>query len=291
MIVMLLPRAQVSAGRINEVLNTKPHVVEGSKTEGCETGTVEFRDVSFRYPHAAADELEHISFRVERGQTLAIIGATGSGKTTLAGLIPRFYDATQGTVLVDGVDVRDYTFDALYDRLGYVTQKAVLFSGTVQDNIFFGQSEAADTDETLQQALQLSQAAEFVDRYPEKAAHPIAQLGRNVSGGQKQRLSIARALARKPEILIFDDSFSALDYKTDATLREGLAKQLPGTTKIIVAQRISTIRHADQILVLDRGAIAGLGTHDALMASCPVYREIAMSQLSEEELKKGGASK
>ena len=213
------------------------------------------------------------------------------GTTTLAALIPRFYDATQGTVLVDGVDVRDYTFDALYDRLGYVTQKAVLFSGTVQDNIFFGQSEAVDTDETLQQALQLSQAAEFVDRYPEKAAHPIAQLGRNVSGGQKQRLSIARALARKPEILIFDDSFSALDYKTDATLREGLAKQLPGTTKIIVAQRISTIRHADQILVLDRGEIAGLGTHDALMASCPVYREIAMSQLSEEELKKGGASK
>ena len=291
MIFMLLPQAQVSAERINEVLNTKPHVVEGSKTEGRETGTVEFRDVSFRYPHAAADELEHISFRVERGQTLAIIGATGSGKTTLAGLIPRFYDATQGTVLVDGVDVRDYTFDALYDRLGYVTQKAVLFSGTVQDNIFFGQSEAADTDETLQQALQLSQAAEFVDRYPEKAAHPIAQLGRNVSGGQKQRLSIARALARKPEILIFDDSFSALDYKTDAALREGLAKQLPGTTKIIVAQRISTIRHADQILVLDRGEIAGLGTHDALMASCPVYREIAMSQLSEEELKKGGASK
>ena len=291
MIFMLLPQAQVSAERINEVLNTKPQVVEGSKTEGRETGTVEFRDVSFRYPHAAADELEHISFRVERGQTLAIIGATGSGKTTLAGLIPRFYDATQGTVLVDGVDVRDYTFDALYDRLGYVTQKAVLFSGTVQDNIFFGQSEAADTDETLQQALQLSQAAEFVDRYPEKAAHPIAQLGRNVSGGQKQRLSIARALARRPEILIFDDSFSALDYKTDATLREGLAKQLPGTTKIIVAQRISTIRHADQILVLDRGKIAGLGTHDALMASCPVYREIAMSQLSEEELKKGGASK
>ena len=265
MIFMLLPQAQVSAERINEVLNTKPHVVEGLKTEGCETGTVEFRGVSFRYPHAAADELEHISFRVERGQTLAIIGATG-------------------TVLVDGVDVRDYTFDALYDRLGYVTQKAVLFSGTVQDNIFFGQSEAVDTDETLQQALQLSQAAEFVDRYPEKAAHPIAQLGRNVSGGQKQRLSIARALARRPEILIFDDSFSALDYKTDATLRQGLAKQLPGTTKIIVAQRISTIRHADQIIVLDRGEIAGIGRHEDLMQSCKVYREIAMSQLSASEL-------
>ena len=291
MIFMLLPQAQVSAERINEVLNTKPHVVEGSKTEGRETGTVEFRDVSFRYPHAAADELEHISFRVERGQTLAIIGATGSGKTTLASLIPRFYDATAGTVLVDGLDVREYTFDALYNKLGYVTQKAVLFSGTVEDNVFFGQSAAEKTDASLQAALSLSQAAEFVDKYPEKAAHPIAQLGRNVSGGQKQRLSIARALARTPEILIFDDSFSALDYKTDATLREGLAKQLPGTTKIIVAQRISTIRNADQILVLDRGEIAGLGTHDALMASCTVYREIAMSQLSEEELKKGGASK
>ena len=218
-------------------------------------------------------------------------GPPGVGKTTLASLIPRFYDATAGTVLVDGVDVRAYTFDALYNKLGYVTQKAVLFSGTVEDNVFFGQSAAEKTDASLQAALSLSQAAEFVDKYPEKAAHPIAQLGRNVSGGQKQRLSIARALARKPEILIFDDSFSALDYKTDATLREGLAKELPGTTKIIVAQRISTIRNADQILVLDRGEIAGLGTHDELMVSCPVYREIAMSQLSEEELKKGGASK
>ena len=217
MIFMLLPQAQVSAERINEVLNTKPHVVEGSKTEGRETGTVEFRDVSFRYPHAAADELEHISFRVERGQTLAIIGATGSGKTTLAGLIPRFYDATQGTVLVDGVDVRDYTFDALYDRLGYVTQKAVLFSGTVQDNIFFGQSEAVRIPtRRCSRRCSCRRRQSSSDRYPEKAAHPIAQLGRNVSGGQKQRLSIARALARKPEILIFDDSFSALDYKTDA---------------------------------------------------------------------------
>ena len=291
MIFMLVPQAQVSAERINEVLDTKPHVVPGAKTEGSGTGTVEFRDVSFRYPGAAADELEHISFKAEKGQTLAIIGATGSGKTTLASLIPRFYDATAGTVLVDGLDVREYTFDALYNKLGYVTQKAVLFSGTVEDNVFFGQSKAEKTDASLQAALSLSQAAEFVDKYPEKAAHPIAQLGRNVSGGQKQRLSIARALARTPEILIFDDSFSALDYKTDATLREGLAKELPGTTKIIVAQRISTIRNADQILVLDRGEIAGLGTHDALMASCTVYREIAMSQLSEEELKKGGASK
>ena len=235
MIFMLVPQAQVSAERINEVLDTKPHVVPGTKTEGEERGTVEFRDVSFRYPGAAADELEHISFKVRKGQTLAVIGATGSGKTTLASLIPRFYDATAGTVLVDGMDVRAYTFDALYNKLGYVTQKAVLFSGTVEDNVFFGQSAAEKTDASLQAALSLSQAAEFVDKYPEKAAHPIAQLGRNVSGGQKQRLSIARALARTPEILIFDDSFSALDYKTDAVLREGLAKQLPGTTKIIVA--------------------------------------------------------
>ena len=291
MIFMLVPQAQVSAERINEVLDTAPHVVPGTKDGGSETGTVEFRDVCFRYPGAAADELEHISFKVQKGQTLAIIGATGSGKTTLVSLIPRFYDATSGSVLVDGMDVRDYTFDALYNKLGYVTQKAVLFSGTVQDNIFFGSSAADKTDDTLSSALSLSQAAEFVGKYPEKAAHPIAQLGRNVSGGQKQRLSIARALARKPEILVFDDSFSALDYKTDAALREGLSASLPETTKIIVAQRISTIRNADQILVLDRGEVAGLGTHESLMAACPVYREIAMSQLSAEELEKGGLSK
>ena len=187
-------------------------------------------------------------------------------------------------MLVDGVNVKDYTFDALYDRLGYVTQKAVLFAGTVQDNVFFGESTVPETDEALSKALSLSQAAEFVGKYPEGAAHPIAQLGRNVSGGQKQRLSIARALARKPEILVFDDSFSALDYRTDATLREGLAKELPNTTKVIVAQRISTIRHADQIIVLDRGEIAGIGRHEDLMQSCKVYREIAMSQLSASEL-------
>ena len=291
MILVLLPMAQVSAVRINEVLDAPISLHEGKTTEAPEQGTVEFRDVSFRYPSSSGDVLEHVSFRANKGETVAFIGATGSGKTTLASLIPRFYDATAGTVLVDGLDVREYTFDALYNKLGYVTQKAVLFSGTVEDNVFFGQSKAEKTDASLQAALSLSQAAEFVDKYPEKAAHPIAQLGRNVSGGQKQRLSIARALARTPEILIFDDSFSALDYKTDAVLREGLAKELPDTTKIIVAQRISTIRNADQILVLDRGEIAGLGTHDALMASCTVYREIAMSQLSEEELKKGGASK
>ena len=291
MIFMLVPQAQVSAERINEVLDRGTSIREGSVRDGRSCGTVEFRDVSFRYPHAAADERSHISFRVEHGQTLAVIGATGSGKTTLVSLIPRFYDATQGEVLVDGVNVRDYAFDALYDRLGYVTQKAVLFSGTVRDNVFFGESRAEENGAALQDALSLSQAAEFVDKYPEGAAHPIAQLGRNVSGGQKQRLSIARALARRPEILIFDDSFSALDYRTDAKLRAELTRKLPDATKIIVAQRISTIRHADQILVLDRGAVVGKGTHDELMKNCSVYREIAMSQLSAAELEEGGTQK
>ncbi len=284
MIFMLLPQAQVSAERINEVLDRQASVREGSVRTGTETGTVEFRHVSFRYPNASADELTDIHFKVERGETLAIIGATGSGKTTLVSLIPRFYDATRGEVLVDGVNVKDYTFDALYDKLGYVTQKAVLFSGTIRDNVLFGES-AADADGTsLTDAIQLSQAKEFVDKLPEGTEYEIAQLGRNVSGGQKQRLSIARALARKPEILIFDDSFSALDYRTDAKLREGLAEQLRGTTKIIVAQRISTIRHADRILVLDGGRIAGMGTHEELMQSCRVYQEIATSQLSAAEL-------
>lgn len=284
MIFMLLPQAQVSAERINEVLDRRASIREGSVREAKTTGTVEFRNVSFRYPNASDYELENISFKVERGETLAIIGATGSGKTTLISLIPRFYDATEGEVLVDGVNVRDYAFDALYDKLGYVTQKAVLFSGTIRDNVFFGESAAADSDAGLDSALELSQAKEFVDKLPDGAEHGIAQLGRNVSGGQKQRLSIARALARKPEILIFDDSFSALDYKTDAKLREGLNRQLRDTTKIIVAQRISTIRHADRIIVLDRGEIAGMGKHEELMQSCPVYREIAASQLSASEL-------
>ena len=284
MIFMLLPQAQVSAERINEVLDRRASIREGSVREGKTTGTVEFRNVSFRYPNASDYELENISFKVERGETLAIIGATGSGKTTLISLIPRFYDATEGEVLVDGVNVRDYAFDALYDKLGYVTQKAVLFSGTIRDNVFFGESAAADSDAGLDSALELSQAKEFVDKLPDGAEHGIAQLGRNVSGGQKQRLSIARALARKPEVLIFDDSFSALDYKTDAKLREGLNRQLRDTTKIIVAQRISTIRHADRIIVLDRGEIAGMGKHEELMQSCPVYREIAASQLSASEL-------
>ncbi len=284
MIFMLLPQAQVSAERICEVLDRRASVTEGTRQDGISTGTVEFRNVSFRYPHAGADELQNINFKVNKGETMAIIGATGSGKTTLISLIPRFYDATAGEVLVDGVNVRDYRFDALYRKLGYVTQKAVLFAGTIRDNIFFGESNAPADEANLASALALSQAEEFVDKLPEKAEHPIAQLGRNVSGGQKQRLSIARALARKPEILIFDDSFSALDYRTDARLRQGLSEQLADTTKIIVAQRISTIRHADKILVMERGEAVGLGTHEELMQNCPVYREIATSQLSAAEL-------
>lgn len=284
MIFMMLPAAQVSAERINEVLERDVNIKEGSVGEGREQGTVEFKNVSFRYPHASEDELSNISFKINKGQTLAIIGATGSGKTTLISLIPRFYDATEGEVLVDGVNVKNYKFDTLYDKLGYVTQKAVLFAGSVRENVFFGESATPETDEELKNAIELSQAEEFVDKLPDGTEHMISQMGRNVSGGQKQRLSIARALSRKPEILVFDDSFSALDYKTDAKLREGLNEKLKDTTKIIVAQRISTIRHADKIIVLDRGEAVGMGTHDELMKNCDVYKEIALSQLSAAEL-------
>lgn len=284
MIFMMLPAAQVSAERINEVLERDVNIKEGSVSEGREQGTVEFKNVSFRYPHASEDELSNISFKINKGQTLAIIGATGSGKTTLISLIPRFYDATDGEVLVDGVNVKNYKFDTLYDKLGYVTQKAVLFAGSIRENVFFGESAAPETDEELKNAIELSQAEEFVDKLPDGTEHMISQMGRNVSGGQKQRLSIARALSRKPEILVFDDSFSALDYKTDAKLREGLNEKLGDTTKIIVAQRISTIRHADKIIVLDRGEAVGMGTHEELMKSCDVYKEIALSQLSAAEL-------
>lgn len=284
MIFMMLPAAQVSAERINEVLERDVNIKEGSVSEGREQGTVEFKNVSFRYPHASEDELSNISFEINKGQTLAIIGATGSGKTTLISLIPRFYDATKGEVLVDGINVKNYKFDTLYDKLGYVTQKAVLFAGSIRENVFFGESAASETDEELKNAIELSQAEEFVDKLPDGTEHMISQMGRNVSGGQKQRLSIARALSRKPEILVFDDSFSALDYKTDAKLREGLNEKLKDTTKIIVAQRISTIRHADKIIVLDRGEAVGMGTHEELMKNCDVYKEIALSQLSAAEL-------
>ena len=284
MVIMLLPSAQVSAGRINEVLEAKIDLREGTHSDAPEKGTVEFKDVSFHYPTSHKDVLEHISFKVKRGETIAFIGATGSGKTTLISLAARFYDTTSGQVLVDGRDVREYTFDALYDRIGYVTQKAVLFAGDIRENVLFGESRAEQTDENVKNAIELAQASEFVEKLPEGIGAPITQGGANVSGGQKQRLSIARALARKPEILIFDDSFSALDYKTDAMLRKGLSENLQGITCMIVAQRIGTIRDADKIVVLDEGKAVGIGTHDELMQNCSVYREIAMSQLSADEL-------
>lgn len=284
MIFMMLPQAQVSAERINEVLLTKSSVEEGLLTEGNKVGSVEFKNVNFRYPNSKEDELENINFKVEKGQTLAIIGATGSGKTTLISLISRFYDTTSGEVLVDGENVKNYTFESLYNKIGYVTQKAMLFSGTIEDNVFFGESNQDKNEDNLENALEISQAKEFVDKLDDKENYKIAQLGRNVSGGQKQRISIARAIARKPEILIFDDSFSALDYKTDAKLREALNNKEKDITKIIVAQRISTIRHADKIIVLDNGKMVGYDTHDNLMKNCSIYQEIAYSQLSKEEL-------
>ena len=286
MIFMMLPQAQVSAERINEVLSTEPSIKGGVVEKSEEEGTVEFRNVSFRYKDSTEDELSGINFKVEKGKTLAIIGATGSGKTTLVNLIPRTYDATQGEVLVDGVNVKDYTQKALLDKIGFVTQKATLFSGTIKDNVFFGESRTDYDDADLSEALEASQASEFVDKLPEKSEHKIAQLGRNVSGGQKQRISIARALARKPEILVFDDSFSALDYRTDARLRKELNEKFKGVTKIIVAQRVSTIRHADEILVLDRGETVGRGTHDELIESCGIYREIAASQTGSQKEEK-----
>ena len=284
MIFMMLPAAQVSAVRINEIIKTEPAVKEGEREEGTERGTLEFRNVSFQYPDSSHPVLKNISFQARRGETVAFIGATGSGKTTLVSLAARFFDATEGQVLLDGEDIREYSFKALYDKLGYVTQKAVLFSGSVEENVNFGESDAAVSEENTWEALNVSQAAEFVERMPEKLGEKIEIGGGNLSGGQKQRISIARALARKPEILIFDDSFSALDYKTDAKLRQALEDEFHDTTKLIVAQRIGTIKNADKIVVLDHGRAVGIGRHEELMENCPVYREIALSQLSAREL-------
>lgn len=288
MIFILLPRAQVSANRICEVLDTQVNVTDGLGARTAETGTVEFRDVSFRYPGAAADSLQHISFTAKRGETVALIGATGCGKTSLINLIPRFYDASQGKVLVDGVDVRSYEQEDLRNRIGYVSQKAILFSGTVASNVAYGENGRDEiTADDVREAVSIAQAAEFVEKMDGAYGAAIAQSGTNVSGGQRQRLSIARAVARKPEILIFDDSFSALDYRTDKALRQALREKTADTTKIIVAQRISTIRDADQILVLDHGKIVGKGTHEELLENCPEYLEIAQSQLSKEEIAHG----
>lgn len=283
MIFVMAPRSMVAAKRIAEVLNTKPTVFGGSARDGeaDKRGEVEFRDVSFRYGEADGDVLEHISFTAHRGETLAIIGATGCGKTTLVNLIPRFYDTTGGSVLVDGRDVREYDLNALRAKIGYVSQRATLFGGTLRSNIAFG--EGAD-ESGVERAVRTAQAEEFVSTLERGCDAHVAQGGTNLSGGQKQRVSIARALCRESEILIFDDSFSALDYKTDRALREALERDVTDTTRIIVAQRIGTIRNADRILVLDDGQLAGSGTHDELMRTCPVYREIAYSQLSKEEL-------
>ena len=284
MIFMMLPRAQVSAARIEEVLAKEPAVQEGSGAEGAEKGSIRFENVSFRYEDASEDCLSGITFEARPGETVAFIGATGSGKTTLVNLAARLYDATGGRVLLDGRDIRDYTFDQLYDKIGYISQKAVLFSGTVEENLTFGETGHPITREDWEEALDIAQAKDFVEALPEKALSEIAQGGTNLSGGQKQRLSIARAIARKPEILIFDDSFSALDYRTDAALRRRLSSDLKGTTCLIVAQRIGTVKNADRIVVLDEGRAVGIGTHAELMENCDVYREIALSQLSRSEL-------
>lgn len=280
---IILPRAIVSSKRINEVLDTKNRIMDG---EGCEntteTGTVEFRNVYFHYPDAADDMISDISFKANKGEMVAFIGATGSGKTTLINLIPRFYDATGGEVLVDGVNVKKYKLSELRKKIGYAPQKALLFSGTVEENVCYG----ADTtdSERLNEALEISQAKEFVEKLTDNVKSKISQGAVNVSGGQKQRLSIARSLYNKPEILIFDDSFSALDYRTDKILRKELRERSKGSTSLIVAQRIGTIMEADLIIVLEEGRIVGQGKHKELLKSCPIYKEIAMSQLSEEEL-------
>lgn len=284
MIFVMLPRVTVSAGRVNEVLDTKARIVDGKETQGKPgmKGEIEFRDVSFRYPDADGDAIHHISFTAHHGQTVALIGATGCGKSSIINLIPRLYDATSGQVLVDGVDVRDYTQDALRSKIGFVPQKAFLFSGTVSSNVGYGEDNASGA--AIRKAVAIAQAAEFVESPDVGYSGTVAQGGSNFSGGQKQRLSIARAVARDPEILVFDDSFSALDYKTDHALRQALREQTSGTTNIIVAQRIGTIRDADCILVIEDGTIVGKGTHRELMESCKVYQEIAYSQLSKEEL-------
>lgn len=289
-IFIMLPRVSVSARRINEVLETESSIVDGSGAEGLEghEGEIEFKNVSFKYPGAEDYVLKDISFTVRKGETIAFIGSTGSGKSTIVNLIPRFYDATEGQVLVDGVDVRKYTQKQLRNKLGYIPQRSVLFSGTVSSNVAYGDNGKGEKNEdAIKRAVAIAQSSDFVENMPEGYNSEIAQGGTNVSGGQRQRLCIARAVCRDPEIFIFDDSFSALDFKTDRNLRSALKRELAGKTSVIVAQRIGTIRDADTIVVLEKGEVVGMGTHSELMKSCEVYREIALSQLSEEELANG----
>lgn len=285
MISILLPRASVSAGRVDEVLETEVIIKDSNSPKNFiadKKGYVEFKNVSFRYPDGDENVIENVSFTARPGETTAFIGSTGSGKSTLVNLIPRFYDVTEGEILVDGVNVKDVTQYDLREKIGYVPQKGVLFSGTIESNIKYGNDHASISE--VKKAAEIAQATEFIESKPEKYESSIAQGGTNVSGGQKQRLSIARAIAKKPEIYIFDDSFSALDYKTDATLRKALKEETGDSTVIIVAQRISTILHAEQIVVLDDGKVVGKGKHKELLDTCEVYREIAESQLSKEEL-------
>lgn len=286
MTFMMFPRAQISAKRINEVLDEKLSIIDGEfKGETKEEGTIEFKNVSFKYPDADEYILENISFKVQKGETIAFIGSTGSGKSTLINLIPRFYDATEGEVLIDGVNVKKYTQEALHNKLGYVPQKAVMFTGTVSSNVVYGDNgKATPSDEKIKEAIEVAQGTDFVTKMENSYDAHIARGGTNVSGGQKQRLAIARAIAREPEIYIFDDSFSALDYKTDAKLRKELKNYTEDATCVIVAQRIGTIINADKILVLDEGKCVGMGTHNELLKKCDVYKEIALSQLSKEEL-------
>lgn len=286
MIFMIIPRASVSASRINEVLDTNSSIINGNlkALRTNEVGTVEFKNVSFKYPDAEEYVLNNISFKANRGDVVAFIGSTGSGKSTLVNLVPRFYDATSGEVIIDGVNIKDYDLETLYNKISYVPQKAVLFNGTVKSNITYGKSLNNISDDDILSASKVAQAYEFISKMDDKFDSHIASGGTNISGGQKQRLSIARAIARNPEIYIFDDSFSALDYKTDSDLRHALKKHTKNATCLIVAQRIGTIMHADKIIVLDNGKCVGIGTHKELLKSCKVYKEIALSQLSEEEL-------
>ena len=287
MIFMILPRAEVSAKRINEVLDVDISVKNGTLKEidTKETGTVEFKNVSFKYPDAEEYILNNISFKANQGETVAFIGSTGSGKSTLINLVPRFYDVTDGEVLIDGINVKDYDLELLHNKIGYVPQKAVLFNGTVSSNVAYGENGAGSiTEEKIKEAIKVAQGTEFVEKMEDTYQAHIAQGGTNVSGGQKQRLAIARAIARDPEIYIFDDSFSALDYKTDSILRHELKKYTKKATSLIVAQRIGTIMNADKIIVLDKGKCVGMGTHEELLKSCEVYKEIALSQVTEEEL-------
>ena len=286
MIFMVIPRAQISAKRINEILNEKITIFGGSKTgkDSKSVGTIEFKNVSFKYPDADECILENISFDVKKGETVAFIGSTGSGKSTLINLIPRFYDVTEGTILVDGIDIKDYKLEELHNKIGYVSQKAFMFTGSVKYNVAYGDRGFKINDDKIREALKISQAEDFVNQMEGGYDAHIARGGTNISGGQKQRINIARAIAKNPEIYIFDDSFSALDYKTDATLRKELKKYTKDATSLIVAQRIGTILNADKIIVLESGKCVGIGTHRELMKTCKIYKEIALSQLSEEEL-------